>query len=285
MLLANGHSLDLADIPHRVEVAKEEHPPRAARELGAQVIAALTLREHPDVRAGLPQHVCECGAAPVDRSLVVAGRLERDERLEITPHPGQLRGAELQQLVHGPYNRGMRASLPLFGVLCLTTALAAQAVPQPFPKPGQPQPQAPAKPPATTPGQTAQPENSREAAEPSEGSLGVTIYPAAQFITSYDAGRGQRYYLYGTTASFAELVQYYRTLLRQRGELVFEEPPVHQFDLGRFREETMAFPPSVTVKDYTWGGSSGYLNPKRGAQPQRYPTIIQVVPNPPVVAK
>ena len=55
---------------------------------------------------------------------------------------------------------------------------------------------------------------------------------------------------------------YYRTTLKQRGEVVFEEPPVHMFDVGRFREETMAFPPGVTVKDYTWGGSAGYLNPK-----------------------
>ena len=180
----------------------------------------------------------------------------------------------------------MRATLPLFGVLCLTTALAAQ-VPQPFPKPGQPQPQTAAPPQATAPPQTAKPPAAppRDPSEPADGALGVTIYPAAQFIRSYDAGKGQRYYLYGTSASFAEIVQYYRTLLRQRGELVFEEPPVHQFDLGRFREETMAFPPSVTVKDYTWGGSAGYLNPTRGAKPQRYPTIIQVVPNPPVVAR
>ena len=40
----------------------------------------------------------------------------------------------------------------------------------------------------------------------------------------------------------------------------------------------MAFPPSVTVKDYTWGGSAGYLNPKRGKQPARFKTIIQIVP-------
>ena len=39
------------------------------------------------------------------------------------------------------------------------------------------------------------------------------------------------------------------------------------FDTGRFREEAMAFPPSVTVKDYTWGGKGGYLNPIRGGQP------------------
>jgi hypothetical protein len=50
------------------------------------------------------------------------------------------------------------------------------------------------------------------------------------------------------------------------------------FDVGQFREETMAFPPGVTVKDYTWCGSLGYLNPKRGADPQRFKTIIQIVP-------
>jgi hypothetical protein len=42
----------------------------------------------------------------------------------------------------------------------------------------------------------------------------------------------------------------------------------------------MAFPPGVTVKDYTWGGSLGYLNPRRGAEPQRFRTIIQIVPAP-----
>ena len=52
------------------------------------------------------------------------------------------------------------------------------------------------------------------------------------------------------------------------------------FDVGRFREESMAFPPSVTIKDYVWGGTGGYLNPARGAQPQRFPTIIQIVPAP-----
>ena len=52
------------------------------------------------------------------------------------------------------------------------------------------------------------------------------------------------------------------------------------FDVGRFREESMAFPPSVTIKDYVWGGTGGYLNPARGVQPQRFPTIIQIVPAP-----
>ena len=108
--------------------------------------------------------------------------------------------------------------------------------------------------------------------------MGAPIYPKAQFIASYNAGHGQRYYLFGTAATFAEVVNFYRTSLRQRGELVFEEPATHMFEVGRFREETMAFPPGVTVKDYTWGNLGGYANPKAGAQPARFPTLIQMVP-------
>jgi hypothetical protein len=176
----------------------------------------------------------------------------------------------------------------LAGILALavTTTAASAQVPKPFPKPAPTTP-APQQPPVAPPPERAAavPTPPKDATEPAQGALGVAIYPAAQFITSYDAGRGQRYFLYGTTAPFADIVQFYRNTLKQRGELVFEAPPVHQFDIGRFREETMAFPPSVTVKDYTWGGSLGYLNPKRGAQPQRYPTIIQIVPNPPGAPK
>ena len=172
----------------------------------------------------------------------------------------------------------------LSAALMTATAVSAQ-VPKPFPKPGQPTPapqQPPVSPPDTAKPAVAPPTDDRE---PAPGSLGVTIYPAARFITSYDAGRGQRYFLYGTQAPFADIVQFYRNTLKQRGELVFEQPPIHQFDIGRFREETMAFPPSVTVKDYTWGGSAGYLNPKAGAKPERYPTIIQIVPIPPAASK
>jgi hypothetical protein len=172
-------------------------------------------------------------------------------------------------------------------------SIAAQT-PQPFPKPGdpaRPQPSAPkpssppmpetAKvlPPATSSG-SSQPASG----EPTEQTLGLPIYPGSQYITSYDAGRGQRYYLFGTLATFPEIVAYYRTMLKQRGDLVFETPAVHMFDVGRFREETMAFPPGVTIKDYTWGGSAGYINPKAGAQPTHFKTIIQLVPAPPAAA-
>ncbi len=114
---------------------------------------------------------------------------------------------------------------------------------------------------------------------PSEATLGFPVYPTAQFLTSYDAGREQRYFLFGTDSSFSDMVNYYRLLLDERGDRVFDEPATHIFEVGRFRESTMAFPPGVTIKDYTWDGSEGYLH--AGADgPERYRTIIQIVPAP-----
>jgi hypothetical protein len=159
--------------------------------------------------------------------------------------------------------------------------------PQPFPRPGTPappKPTQPTSPPATQPPPTSQAPATRpaqpppEAAAPSASEVGFPIYPAAQFLASYDAGRGQRYYIYGATAPFADVVTYYRTQLDERGSLVFNQPPTHMFEVGRFRDESMAFPPGVTVKDWTWGGSAGYLNPKPKGQPERFPTIVMIVP-------
>ena len=109
---------------------------------------------------------------------------------------------------------------------------------------------------------------------------GCPIYPGAAFLTSYDAGRSQRYYLFGTNATFDEIVNYYKVVLDTRGDLVFEAPATHMFEVGRFREGTMAFPPGVTVKDYTWNGSEGYLNPHAGVEPARFRTVVQIVPPP-----
>jgi hypothetical protein len=113
---------------------------------------------------------------------------------------------------------------------------------------------------------------------PTERLLGVTVYPGAVFLTSYEAGKGQRFYLYGSSAGYTELIAYYRTLLKQRGATVFENPPTHIFEVGRYDEDMMAFPPSVTIKDYTSGRNGGYLNPKPGQPPQRFPSVIQIVP-------
>jgi hypothetical protein len=156
-----------------------------------------------------------------------------------------------------------------------------------------PRPQAPASqaatpprttPPATPGGTSARPTTPPNPSilpsepAPTEAQLGLPIFPGAKFLRSFDAGQGQRYYLFGSTASFAELVLYYRTQLKDRGDLVYDVPPVHMFEVGRFREESMAFPPGVTVKDYTWGGAKGYLVPTPGATMTRYPTVIQFVP-------
>jgi hypothetical protein len=171
----------------------------------------------------------------------------------------------------------------LSAALLLVAALGQQppALP-PFPRPGTqpakpaPPPAKPAQPPPAQPPPGA-PSPSAGVA-PTEAQLGVPVYPGAQFLTSYDAGRGQRFYLFGSTASFADLVTYYRERLKQRGELVFDVPATHEFLVGRFREETMAFPPGVTVKDFESEVSQGYPNPKPGGQPPRFRTIIQIVP-------
>jgi hypothetical protein len=158
-------------------------------------------------------------------------------------------------------------------------------VPQPFPRPQNPARPAPASPEIATPAQPAPPPASAADAAPTEASLGFPIYPAAQFITSYDAGRGQRYYLFGSEAAFPVLVKYYQSVLKNRGTLVFDVPATHVFEIGRFREETMAFPPGVTIKDYTATGSAGYLNPKQDGKPPRFPSIIQIVPAQPGAAR
>ena len=186
---------------------------------------------------------------------------------------------------------GVMRAAPLALVLALGTYAPSLAqTPQPIPRPaGQRPPQPPAgstvPPPAQTPAPVPEAAPAPQSpGAPSAATLGFPLYPTAQFIASYDAGRGQRYYLFGTAAAYAEVVAYYRTQLRDKGDVVYEQPPTHMFQVGRYREETMAFPPGVTVKDWTWGGSPGYPNPKLGAEPARFPSIIMIVPAPPAAA-
>jgi hypothetical protein len=170
----------------------------------------------------------------------------------------------------------MLAELLLTGALAAVPA-QAQPVPQPFPRPGTPGQTAPPQPPSSpspAPPQAA----ASEDGVPTEAMLGVPIFPGAQFIASYNAGRNQKYYLFGSAATFVDLVAYYRTVLKQRGNLVYEVPATHEFDVGRFDDNTMAFPPGVTIKDFQSEVSQGYPNPKRDGQPARFPTVIQIVP-------
>jgi hypothetical protein len=177
------------------------------------------------------------------------------------------------------------------GIVVVAVSTLSAQTPQPFPRPGTP---APSQPPRTTappapapaapnpgaPTPAPQAPKAPGSGVPTEATLGVPIFPSATYLTSYDAGRGQRFYLFGTQAPYAEMVTYYKTVLKQKGDELFEAPPTHQFETGRFREESMAFPPSVTIKDYTYGGSAGFPNPTKGATPERFATIIQIVPLP-----
>jgi hypothetical protein len=173
----------------------------------------------------------------------------------------------------------------MLAVILAVGILAAAQTPQPFPAPGASRPAAPGQPPRaappppapTQPSPSAAPAPPAEAA-PTEVMLGVPIYPGAQFIASYNAGRGQRYYIFGSSATFVDLVTYYRNALKQKGELVYEVPATHEFDVGRFDEDRMAFPPGVVIKDFQSDVSQGYPNPKPGGQPARFPTVIQIVP-------
>jgi hypothetical protein len=166
-------------------------------------------------------------------------------------------------------------------------------VPRPFPQPSQPSappPSSTAPPPTTAakspsaPATTASAPAATPAAtanRPTERDLGVPIYPAADYLDAYDAGHGQRYYLFGTNAPFADIVAYYKNMLHDSGHELFKAPAMQQFDLGKFRDDTMAYPPSVVVKDYTWSldgqRSDGYLAVD-GTREKRYKTVIQIVP-------
>jgi len=153
------------------------------------------------------------------------------------------------------------------GMVCVSTTAHAQTVtpvPKPFPTAGAGQTPPPATPPA---------------APASPSATALPVYPAAQFLEIIDAGKGQQFHLYGTDASFAEIVGYYKTTLKSSGRVLFQGPLMHQFDLGRFDEASMAYPPSVVIKDYTWNGSEGYLHVS-GTTSTRYRTVIQIVPAP-----
>ena len=193
-------------------------------------------------------------------------------------------------------------------VAAVSAARAQPPVAKPQPPPPAPTAKAPATKPPAKPGTAAVPSpaapeqpSSRvqpapaaavvqapaadAEAAPSPAQLNAPVLAGSEFLGSYDAGMGQRFYLYGSGQTFADVVTYYRNMLRDRGELVFEEPATHMFEVGRFKEADVAFPPGVTVKDYTWGGSPGYMNPNPGATPPFFPTVIQIVPPPGAVRR
>lgn len=181
----------------------------------------------------------------------------------------------------------MGRSTAALTVSILTAAIASvaaaqgQPVPRPFPGSRTPPPPsvsqpAPTTPPATPPAGT-DPSSRQTPGSPDAALAGIPLFPQAEFLDSYDAGHGQRYYLYGTNAPFEEVVGHFRTALRSGGRQLYRTPAIHQFDLGRFESDQMVFPPSVVVKDYAGGTNGGYLFVRDAAE-QRFRTIIQIVP-------
>jgi hypothetical protein len=144
--------------------------------------------------------------------------------------------------------------------LAVAATAAGQNPPRPRPFPG-----------ATPPAQTTP-------ADPADAdpALGVPMYPGAVLLSQYEAGPGQQMFLYGTSSGYANVVEYYRGVLKDRGRQLFGGP-MHQFDLGRYRRETMMLQPAVTVKDFTWNGREGFVH-VTGRQIVKYPTVIQIVP-------
>ena len=166
--------------------------------------------------------------------------------------------------------RTVACGLLLGAALVISPAAQRAPVPRPFPTPEtareRPSPTRAPAPSAVATG----------TAVPTEAELGAPIYPNARYITSYDAGRGQRFHLFGTSARFADMVRYYSVVLRERGRRVYDAPPIHQFETARFRDREMDYRPSVTIKDYTWNGAAGYINTTPGGDPAAFPTIIQI---------
>src|SRR5262245_675975 len=111
-------------------------------------------------------------------------------------------------------------------IASLVVGVSAQSapvpVPRPFPgstpsspsapRPAEPAAAAPVEPVIAVPKGQAAPE-------------GTPVYPSAEFLDSYDAGSGQRYYLYGTDTPFADIVTYYKNVLRNGGREIYRTPP------------------------------------------------------------
>ena len=161
----------------------------------------------------------------------------------------------------------------VFAAATIAIKAQSQPVPRPFPTPSSAE--------NNPSNQEPDPRTTSTENLPTGVVLDIPIYPNASYLGAYDAGRGQTFHLFGSNVSFQEMVSYYSTILDERGNRVFDAPATHQFDTGRFRDDEMTYRPSVTIKDYTWNGSDGFLNPVPGADPTRYQTVIQIATAPP----
>ena len=144
--------------------------------------------------------------------------------------------------------------------------------PSPFPTGTPPQPTT-AKP--STPAAPA-PTSPQDGANVDPRLAGISIYPGAELLTSFDTGKGQWVFTLGTDMPYSDIVAYYKTQTRSSGTEIFRTPLMHQFDLGSFRADAMAYRPGIVVKDYSTD-TQGYLH-VAGTTEKRFRTVIQIVP-------
>ena len=116
------------------------------------------------------------------------------------------------------------------------------------------------------------------AAEPAVGA--ALVYPGAEFLELFDAGRGQRY----LPLRHERAVRRDRSVpttsalkRRRRPRDLPRRRPMQQFDIGRFDEETMAYPPSVVGEGLHLERLARAIS-VAGTTEKRFRTIIQIVP-------
>ena len=56
-------------------------------------------------------------------------------------------------------------------------------------------------------------------------------------LASFDTGRSQRVFLFGSSMPYSDVVAFYKTQLRHGGSEVFKTPAMQQFDLGSFERD------------------------------------------------
>jgi hypothetical protein len=171
------------------------------------------------------------------------------------------------------------------GAVTIGPSLDAQQAPPVQTPPPRPSPM-PLPKGATQPTPTSKP--AADAAKPASGPLdlasidarlaGISGYPGAEFLATYDAGTNQKLFMFGTNEPYEAVLAFYKTQFKKSGEEVSRQPRIQQFDLAGYNSGTMSQRPSVIVKDYTLPDPAGYLHVS-GTTERRYKTVIEIIPS------
>ena len=168
------------------------------------------------------------------------------------------------------------------GAVLMSASLAARQAPPAQTPPPKPTPIPLPRGAAQTPAPAPDPAKPAAAGPLDLGTIdprlaGVSGYPGAEFLASYDAGSNQKLFVFGTNETYEAVLAFYKTQFKKSGDEVSRQPRIQQFDLGAFTSNTMSQRPSVIVKDYTQPDPAGYLHVS-GTSQRRFKTLIQIIP-------